>query len=75
MTYDVFKAEAPSTKYPFAQMQPGDAFDRPRGKDTLKQAQNNVGTSARAYAKRHGIGMKFSVLQHDAETVRCYRIK
>ena len=75
MTYDVFKAEAPSPKYPFAQMQPGDAFDVPRGSLTLARVQSAVSASARQYAKRNDPEMKFSTNRQDAETIRCRRVK
>lgn len=65
--------------YPFADLEPGDAFDAPRdmGADKFGKDRrlSSVQTSARSWAKRHNPDARFSVRCIDQDTVRCRRDK
>lgn len=64
-------------KYPFADLQPGDAFDMPRDRgstpDGLDRRMANIRTAANAWAKRHNPDARFSLRCIDEHTVRCRR--
>lgn len=71
-TYTIIKnVELPKprcrkAKYPFAEMEIGDAFDVP-----VSQS-NNARTAAFQYGKRHG--GSFTARKISADIARCYRV-
>lgn len=79
--YTIIENPGPAyrSKYPFAEMKPGQAFDVPRnggrnqwGQDTV---QMKVSRSASAYVRRHDPEARFTVRVLDDATIRCWRIK
>jgi hypothetical protein len=80
MTYKIIKNSPPLArrgKYPFAEMEVGDAFDTPRdmGKNARgsDMRQQSVANTANYWVKHHNPTAKFRTQLFDADTVRCRR--
>ena len=61
-----------TSKYPFAKLKVGDAFEVPCGDVKRSATQNNVSSAARAYAVKHSPKAKFLTRIVDG-SVWCWR--
>lgn len=68
----------PRSRYPFADMEVGDAFDvpddmgvRPKGESGR---QNSIGSCSRVWVKKYSPGAKFTIRKQPGGIIRCQRI-